>query len=68
MSGPSTEAAGDRRDSEANRAKTLQLLRALDVALGESLRDGWFGRVRLDLAVMDGTMQNFALKAERTYR
>ena len=68
MSGPSTEAAGDRRDSEANRAKTLQLLRALDVALAEVLRDGWFGRFRLELNVQDGTAQGFELKAERTYR
>ena len=54
--------------STVNAKKKKQLVRALETDLAEALRRGFFGTVRIELAVQDGTIQQIRRQVERIER
>ncbi len=59
------------RDMATNKAnavntkKTEQLLRRLETALRDALRPGFFGAIRIEVVVQDGTIQQVRHHVER---
>jgi hypothetical protein len=54
--------------STVNARKKGQLIRALETDLAEVLRRGFFGTVRVELAIQDGTIQQIRRQVERIER
>jgi hypothetical protein len=55
-------------NTTGNRNKVAQVEAALAALLAETLRRGFFGTIRLELAVQDGTIQNVRKVVEQVER
>jgi len=56
------------RATAANRTKVAHLERVLADLLAEALERGWHGRISVELAVQDGTIQDVRRRLERVER